>query len=195
MSCDNASNNDSMINELSRLVPKFPGATNQTRCFLHVLNLVVKSVIKQFDLPEMQEDNILDDAHQALLELAEDLEHEELQSQKNGDSDEDDDSTEGWINERELMTEREKKELDKSIGPMRLMLTKVRKTRSELEPFSKNCIASQNGLRYQKLNNNFTAKVVFCTQRIKTKCSYDAARCFNPLELHIRYAGICDYLP
>ena len=146
---------------------------------------VVKSVIKQFDLLEMQADNILDDAHQALLELAEDLEHEELQSQKNGDSDEDDDSAEGWINEHKLMTEMEKKELDKSIGPMRLMLTKVRKTRLELEPFSKNCIASQNGLRYQKLNNNFTAKVVFCTQRIKTKCLYDAARCFNPLELHI----------
>ena len=71
-----------MINELSRLVPKFPGATNQTRCFLHILNLVVKSVIKQFDLLEMQADNILNDAHQALLELAKDLEHKELQSQK-----------------------------------------------------------------------------------------------------------------
>ena len=40
--CDNASNNDTMITELERLLPNFGGAKFRVRCFAHVLNLVVK---------------------------------------------------------------------------------------------------------------------------------------------------------
>ncbi|TFK61912.1 hypothetical protein BDN72DRAFT_749645, partial [Pluteus cervinus] len=49
ITCDNATNNDAMIEELVNLLDNFPGPANQTRCFTHVLNLVVKSMIKQFD--------------------------------------------------------------------------------------------------------------------------------------------------
>ena len=91
MSCDNASNNDSMITELSKLVTKFPGAANQTRCFLHILNLVVKSIIKQFDLPKTPTGRLND----ALLDLAGDLENEELKAQNDINNDEDDDNAEG----------------------------------------------------------------------------------------------------
>jgi len=42
---DNASNNDTMIAELENLLDEFPGAANQTRCFTHILNLVVKSIL------------------------------------------------------------------------------------------------------------------------------------------------------
>ena len=40
-----------MIEELANLLDDFPGPANQTRCFTHVLNLVVKSIIWQFDAP------------------------------------------------------------------------------------------------------------------------------------------------
>ncbi|KAF9537612.1 hypothetical protein CPC08DRAFT_613930, partial [Agrocybe pediades] len=49
ITCDNASNNDTMIEEMSTLLDHFPGAPNQTRCFTHILNLVAKTIIKQFD--------------------------------------------------------------------------------------------------------------------------------------------------
>ena len=80
-----------MIVELSELITKFPGPANQIRCFLHILNLVVKSIIKQFDSPKTQSGK-LDDA---LLELAGDLDDEELQEQRNANDDEDDDNLGG----------------------------------------------------------------------------------------------------
>jgi hypothetical protein len=38
-----------MINALKFKLPEFPGAPNQTRCFAHILNLVVKSIMSLFD--------------------------------------------------------------------------------------------------------------------------------------------------
>ena len=44
-----------MVEMLEVLIDDFPGAANQTCCFLHILNLVVKSILKQFDLPKSKE--------------------------------------------------------------------------------------------------------------------------------------------
>ncbi|KAG1745068.1 uncharacterized protein EDB91DRAFT_1037560, partial [Suillus paluster] len=49
ITCDNASNNDTMIRELSDKVLEFGGAVTHTRCFLHTVNLVAKSLIRKFD--------------------------------------------------------------------------------------------------------------------------------------------------
>ena len=38
-----------MIEHLAVLVDTFPGAANQIRCFAHILNLVVKSILRQFE--------------------------------------------------------------------------------------------------------------------------------------------------
>ena len=48
---DNASNNDKMVEEMAGLLENFPGAANQTRCFLHILNLTAKSILHQFEIP------------------------------------------------------------------------------------------------------------------------------------------------
>ena len=39
---DNASNNNTLVDELSVLIPTFGGAKYHVRCFAHILNLVVK---------------------------------------------------------------------------------------------------------------------------------------------------------
>jgi len=115
-----------MIEELADLLDDFPGAANQTRCFLHILNLVVKSIIKQFDLPKAQADGIIDEATKELLALAGDIDLEEEQTRDDGKDDEDDnDNEEGWVDERQSMAEWEKDELDESVQPVRLLLTKV----------------------------------------------------------------------
>ncbi|TFK80652.1 hypothetical protein K466DRAFT_467921, partial [Polyporus arcularius HHB13444] len=46
---DNASNNDTMTEELAALLPEYQGMFGRTRCFLHILNLVANSILKQFD--------------------------------------------------------------------------------------------------------------------------------------------------
>jgi len=127
ITCDNASNNDTMITELANLLNDFPGPANQTWCFTHILNLIVKSVICQFDLPKSKGDKILDDTAKELLSLAGNIEfkEDELAQRDANEEEEDDDNVEGWIDECTLMTDVELEELDESVEPVRLLLTKV----------------------------------------------------------------------
>jgi hypothetical protein len=139
VTCDNASNNDTMIQHLSTLIEYFPGAANQTRCFAHILNLVVKSVLRQFDTPKKAADSDgdsgdLDDASNALAALAQELEDTRTEvddgtgSEEDDDNDEiggEDDSDDGPGEERDGMSEAEVDELVASLVPVRLMLTKA----------------------------------------------------------------------
>ncbi|KAG1750433.1 uncharacterized protein EDB91DRAFT_1040517, partial [Suillus paluster] len=50
ITCNNAANNTVMVDNLAYSLPSFPGTANHTRCFLHTINLVVKSLIKEFDM-------------------------------------------------------------------------------------------------------------------------------------------------
>jgi hypothetical protein len=128
VTCDNASNNDTMVEALKDLLEVFPGESNRTRCFDHIVNLIARSIIRQFDLPKASSDESTDDALQELRELAEDIEKEELDTregeQSEGD-DIDDDNTDGWVDEREEMSEMEVKVLDEDVQPIRQVLVKV----------------------------------------------------------------------
>ena len=126
-----------MIAELANLIDDFPGPANQTRCFLHILNLVIKSIIRQFDVPKSKkssdsdDDNnegTLDEATKELLKLAGNIDLEEEITARAGNEGDatDDDDVEGWIDEHEEMSEDELIELAESIQPVRLLLTKVR---------------------------------------------------------------------
>ncbi|KAF8219771.1 hypothetical protein L208DRAFT_1337857 [Tricholoma matsutake] len=124
-----------MIEELTNLLDNFPGPANQTRCFLHILNLVVKSIIQQFDLPkskktsdnEDEDDPTLDVAMAELLKLAVDIDLEEQITVSAGDDEVGDDDDEGRVDEHEEMTEDELKELAASMQPVQLLLTKLQK--------------------------------------------------------------------
>ncbi|KAI9448956.1 hypothetical protein BJY52DRAFT_1127120, partial [Lactarius psammicola] len=59
---DNASNNDTMITHLSTIVDAFPGAANQTRCFVHTINISAKLILKQFDISKTRPGVTLDAA-------------------------------------------------------------------------------------------------------------------------------------
>ena len=121
-----------MIEELANLLPNFPGPANQTKCFLHVLNLVVKSIFHQFDLPTSkkksndEDDESIDEGTKELLQLAGDIDLEEEETVGAGDEeDAEDDSNEGWVDEHERMTKEELTDLSKNVQPVRLLLTKV----------------------------------------------------------------------
>ena len=111
-----------MIEELANLLDNFPGAANQTRCFTHILNLVVKSILSQFDLLKAKA-NIADE----ILTLADGLELEEEISAKEGEKGEegDDNNIEGWVDERGEMNEEQLEELEARIEPIQLLLIKV----------------------------------------------------------------------
>ena len=117
-----------MIAELAKLLDLFPGPKNQTRCFTHVLNLIAKSVIQQFDIPKAEQNETLDNRIQQLQVLAADIDLEE-ESTRNGmeiGSDEnEEDNVDGWIDEREKMSADNVEMLDESVQPVRFMLVKV----------------------------------------------------------------------
>ena len=90
ITCDNALNNDKMINHLATLVNMFPGAANQTQCFTHILNLIAKSVICQFEAAKVKGGNVLDNAAKelaAIFDELEDSEDEDEASNNNNASD------------------------------------------------------------------------------------------------------------
>jgi hypothetical protein len=69
-----------MIDELVDLLPSFPGKVNHTCCFLHIVNLVAKSVIQQFDVAKGKADDALDEAERELHALAEGIDLEDLET-------------------------------------------------------------------------------------------------------------------
>ena len=74
MTCDNASANDTLINALAELLPAFPGGANRTRCFTHILNLVVKVILCQFDGAKEKANERLEGASHDLDDLVGDIE-------------------------------------------------------------------------------------------------------------------------
>ena len=156
-----------MIQELANLIDDFPGPANQTRCFLHILNLVVKSIINQFDLPKAKKkagpgdddgDNdggddgdggfeTLDPETDQLLKLAGDIDlEEEITAGAGDESDTEDDNVEGWVDERDEMTKEELKKLDQSIQPVRLLLTKVSRQLHIILLLSNSCLSCERSL-------------------------------------------------
>ena len=71
---DNASNNDKMIEHLTMLIENFPRAANQMRCFMHILNLIAKNVLQQFEAPKLKGGKVLDEAARELAMVLDDLE-------------------------------------------------------------------------------------------------------------------------
>ncbi|KIK35541.1 hypothetical protein CY34DRAFT_95904, partial [Suillus luteus UH-Slu-Lm8-n1] len=111
--CDNASNNNVMVDDLKALVPTFGGSTSHIRCFLHTVNLVAKSLIREFDVTKKDADRALErgavltnDEEEVLNELA------EL-------------STNIDCEEIETLSDHERLELQRNIRPIKLVLVKV----------------------------------------------------------------------
>jgi hypothetical protein len=113
-----------MIDVLAELVVAFPGAANRTRCFAHILNLVIKVILRQFDVPKAKADEALDVATQALVDLAENIDMEEVAMDVNEENKEND-REEGWVDPCQWMSEDEQDELDLAVRPVRLVLVKV----------------------------------------------------------------------
>ena len=114
VTCNNASNNNTMIEGLAHLLEEFPGQANHARCFAHISNLTVKSVLRQFDVPQVKGDEAI------TVQENENPSGEEKVDEENGD-----DNVDGWADERLGMSEVELEELEEEIKPVRLMLTKV----------------------------------------------------------------------
>lgn len=128
MTCDNASNNNKMIDELHTLVAEFAGSPSHTRCFLHIINLIAKTLINQFDAKKATVD-----VDGELAKLGKELNEDEhlLDEIVLDDEDEDgevevEENTDKWVDEMEALNVEERIQLERSIRPVKLALVKVR---------------------------------------------------------------------
>ncbi|KAG1777141.1 hypothetical protein EV702DRAFT_970247 [Suillus placidus] len=120
-----------MTAKLEDLVAHFGGESARTHCFLHVVNLIAKSLIKEFDLPKKKADEVLSRAEEDMQEFTTDIEWEDqitVAENRDGDPNSDKfDNTEGWVDEMSELMDVKRKELQTNIQPIRLLLVKLRK--------------------------------------------------------------------
>lgn len=207
-----------MVRELQKLIPAFAGEASLTRCFLHVVNLVAKTTIRVFDVPRKDKDSndddaatgdaVLDQARQELEKLAQNVELEDAETrvamaQQESESDGDEDSagdvensTEGWVDERELMEEDDKAALDESVLPVRLAILKVRVASS----FLNICLifiltAPSSIVRYPSLDHHPLAPMVRHPRRPEARTQSHATRRRHPLELDLRHVEVRRRVP
>jgi hypothetical protein len=125
-----------MVEHLAELIDSFPGAANQTRCFVHILNLVAKSVLRQFEAPKVKGKKAVDEAAKELgiildeldeLEEAAEMGSNEVDDEGSDDVDDnvDDDDEDGLPDEQSELSDDELLRLVESVEPIQQMLTEV----------------------------------------------------------------------
>ena len=190
ITCDNASVNDAMIDEISRILPNFGGKETHIRCFLHVLNLVAKAIIKMFDVPKGEKDpNEMSEAETVLAKLAEGIELEEEETRAQDTGVEDDDDVEDVSRDDVLLTDEEKEEFNEGILPIRLIIVKVSRL-SESGLIACLGAALQARLQDCQLQHPFAASVESDPEKTRTERALVSERCDNKMEFDLPDAGL-----
>ena len=123
-----------MIEHLAVLIETFPGAANQTQCFAHILNLVAKTVLRQFEGPKKRKAK---DSTAMVIDETDGDDHDQVSdggSNEGGDEYDDvdddtvdddtvdddtvDDDEDGLHNELEDLTEEELTSIKESVTPI-----------------------------------------------------------------------------
>ncbi len=131
ITCDNASNNDTMVTTLgdSESLPSFSGQENRTHCFAHVLNLIAKSLLKQFDPPKRKSNGNGNDDNDNLQAVVGGIEIEELEArlkdlEVSGIGGEVDD-VDGLVDVTAAFSEEDRQRWQKDIKPVQMALAKA----------------------------------------------------------------------
>jgi hypothetical protein len=117
-----------MIIEINNLIKLFLGDANCGWCFNHIIALVGKSAICQFDILKGQANAVLDEVERELKDLAEgiDIEEETTQGQwKVSDDDDEEEDGDGWVDEVAALSIADHEELEANVRSIRLVLIKV----------------------------------------------------------------------
>lgn len=125
-----------MVDHLNVLLEAFGGSFARTRCFLHILNLTAKSLLKQFDVKAVQDVEQVDEDVRRLLELAREIDTEEKEAAANpevdegmdegdGDEEQDDDDDDSWVDEVASLDDEEREEFEEEVRPVKMTLAKV----------------------------------------------------------------------
>ena len=128
--------NDAMIESMATVIADFPGKANRVRCLAHIVNLVVKVILRQFDVSAMKEkENIPDNGEEVNIPWPEDdndelvrvldKEEKEMDEGDGTDDNEDDETLARDVQMIEEAMEEMIKDVSKMAKPVRQVLFKV----------------------------------------------------------------------
>ncbi|KAF9064512.1 hypothetical protein BDP27DRAFT_1230402, partial [Rhodocollybia butyracea] len=123
ITCDNASANTAMLDELVKLLPDFQGRDAHVQCFGHTTNLTARGVLRPFEPSKLK---TTEEGSEPAVPNDDGLEelYAELQDIKeNGNKDKDD--VEGFVEVLNEMTEQEREQWHENVKPVKTALYKV----------------------------------------------------------------------
>jgi small-conductance mechanosensitive channel len=190
-----------MVETLSKVISQFPGAANRARCTAHIVNLVSKIILRQFDAGKKtkgtknktakandepsntgndnDDPNLVDDEDD-FTGLAEELDREEQEVVDEDDEDTTSQNVEADLDEVEEAMKEEVLEVAKKVKPIKHVLYKVRSfiiviilTLTSLTYiFLYLLSAPEARLRNKKINDNSPPSMVRNLRRTRCCCSH-----------------------
>ena len=133
-----------MIKELHTLIAEFAGSPSHMCCFLHIINLIAKMLINQFDTKKT-----MVEVDSELVKIGKELDEDEhlldeiVVCDEEGEVEE---NTDEWVDKMEVLDMEEQNWLERSICPVKLVLVKVRQCLDQKLAFGSNPFSSINSL-------------------------------------------------
>lgn len=121
ITCDNASANNKMIDELQDMLPEFGRRASHTWCFLHTTNLITKALLSQFDVKKgtaIENEDVTGNW--------EEEERKTIANTAGTNAEDEADNTEGLLDVADEMEAEEQAVHEERIRPVKSVLMKVR---------------------------------------------------------------------
>ena len=173
-----------MVEELEFMLEDYAGEAGRARCFLHIVSIVAKTIIKQFDVPKKKGDDPVNILDQELYKLAEGIEEEEAQTMSERVDGEDDDEAVADELVGDL-DEDDRERLLAELRPIRLLLVKVRAQPSALRQDSHLPTAPKARIQDHSLHNYHSPCLACNPSTARVTRPDHAARRHNEVELYI----------
>ncbi|OJT11999.1 hypothetical protein TRAPUB_11453 [Trametes pubescens] len=191
VTANNVMSNDTMTEQLGVLLDTFNGNFSRTRCFLHILNLVAKSMLHQFDVKAVGDVEEGNEDVRALLELARELEAEELETmqerqQEQGESEsveENDDKM--WVDEVASLDNEEREEFEREVRPVKMVLSKMHHLTFKIVHSTTKVLPAWNAILVEK---KLPQRLILCDVRTRWNSTYDM------LQVALKYCTAVDTL-
>ena len=126
------------------LIAEFAGSPSHMHCFLHIVNLIAKTLINQFDAKKTTVE-----VDSELAKIGKELDKDEHLLDEIVVHDEDgevEENTDKWVDKMEVLDMEEQIQLERSIHPVKLVLVKVRQCLDQKPAFGSNPFSSINSL-------------------------------------------------
>ena len=115
ITCDNASNNDTMIENLATIMSHFSGEANRARCLAHIVNMVAKIILRQFEVSKNKKKKkipkeVNNDNNDKIVDTEVDVDKVKVEKVI---VDEEAEESDDFEDERDRVLDKEEKEMDR----------------------------------------------------------------------------------